>query len=247
MSRFDLPNRFHDDTPVEDFRRIEGGVPHCFIVGLDIGKLRDHTALVVNEVLACENVFYQRTKFQPEAVAVRRERIFRHSLVNLHRYELGLSYPEIYSSVKGIMDQLPKRAGAKNSLICDQTGVGGPVVDGLRHIGLRPIGVTITGGTTVTHVDARTINVPKSVLASSLEAVLTQDRLDVADDASASQQFKHELGAFSVKIRASGTEAFEAERERDHDDLVMAAALAVWYAENLPTPTQFTNIPRVRI
>ena len=246
--RGDLPpSWFADAGPVEDYWQIEGGVPYTIVVGVDIGKLRDYTALVVNEAIACSNVHYQRTKFQPIPVEIGRRRIFRHRLVNLHRYQLGTPYPEIYSSIQSVMRQLHRLDGAPNELVVDQTGVGGPVVDGLRHIGLRPLGITITGGSTVTHVDHQNINVPKSVLASSLDAVMSQDRIDVTEGASASQKLKHELGAFSVKVRASGGEALEAEREQDHDDLVMAAALAVWRVENLPAPVRFAHVPKGRI
>jgi hypothetical protein len=41
-----------------------------------------------------------------------------------------------------------------------------------------------------------------------------------------------ELGKFRVKINmASATESFEAWRERYHDDLVLAVALAAWAGE----------------
>jgi hypothetical protein len=49
----------------------------------------------------------------------------------------------------------------------------------------------------------------------------------------------------SAKVRASGHEAFEAEadwRERPHDDLVLAVALACWYGERyghiIPPPVR---------
>ena len=232
---------------VEDFWAIESSRSHCFVVGLDLGKQRDFTALVVNEAFACENVHYKRSKFEPDPHPVARKRIFRHSIVNIRRYPLGTPYPEIYASVKKVMEQLPPREGLANQLVADQTGVGGPVLDGLRHIGLRPIGVTITGGTAISHISHDTVNVPKGVLASTLDAALGQNRLDITSAAAGSQQFRDELAAFQVKIRASGVEAFEAEREQDHDDLVMAAALAVWRGDNLPVRSRMAYIPRNRI
>jgi hypothetical protein len=38
-----------------------------------------------------------------------------------------------------------------------------------------------------------------------------------------------ELTNFKVKVTASGKETFEAWREKDHDDLVLATAMAVWF------------------
>jgi hypothetical protein len=44
-----------------------------------------------------------------------------------------------------------------------------------------------------------------------------------------------ELKNFRVKINlATGHESFEAWRERDHDDLVLAVALGCWVGERLP-------------
>ena len=43
-----------------------------------------------------------------------------------------------------------------------------------------------------------------------------------------------ELKAFSVKITQAGNETFESWRERDHDDMVLAVAMALWLAERAP-------------
>src|SRR5262249_44300270 len=52
-----------------------------------------------------------------------------------------------------------------------------------------------------------------------------------------------ELQNFTVKIKLSTTnETFEAWRERDHDDLVLAVALAAWVAE--PPPNQHFVAPK---
>ena len=40
-----------------------------------------------------------------------------------------------------------------------------------------------------------------------------------------------EMQAFSVKITTAGNESFEAWREKDHDDIVLAVALGVWLGE----------------
>jgi hypothetical protein len=45
-----------------------------------------------------------------------------------------------------------------------------------------------------------------------------------------------ELTHFRVKVSAAGAESFEALRERDHDDLVLALALACWVGQNQPPP-----------
>ena len=40
-----------------------------------------------------------------------------------------------------------------------------------------------------------------------------------------------ELTTFKVRVTPAGNEVFGAWRERDHDDLVLAVALCVWYGE----------------
>jgi hypothetical protein len=42
-----------------------------------------------------------------------------------------------------------------------------------------------------------------------------------------------ELMNFRVKVAASANETFEAWRERDHDDLVLAVANAAWVGERV--------------
>ena len=42
-----------------------------------------------------------------------------------------------------------------------------------------------------------------------------------------------ELGTFTVRITEAGNESFEACHEKDHDDLVLAVALACWATEYL--------------
>jgi hypothetical protein len=57
-----------------------------------------------------------------------------------------------------------------------------------------------------------------------------------------------EFDSFTVKINAeTANESFESWRERDHDDLVLAVALAAWGAERLcPPPTVVRNAGRLR-
>ncbi len=40
-----------------------------------------------------------------------------------------------------------------------------------------------------------------------------------------------EFNLFKVKITANANETFESWREKDHDDMVLAAAMAIWVGE----------------
>jgi hypothetical protein len=45
-----------------------------------------------------------------------------------------------------------------------------------------------------------------------------------------------DLQMFRVKQTRAGNESFEAWREWDHDDVVLATAIPAWAAENIPWP-----------
>lgn len=73
-----------------------------------------------------------------------------------------------------------------------------------------------------------------------MDVVLSEQRIKVAATDPLAAILLAELRAFSVKTTATGSEQFAALRERDHDDIVMATALAVWVAEKKPAPV---NVP----
>ncbi len=183
--------------------------------GLDLGKRTDPSALVV-----------LRKDWKPDPAA---GMLAHYTLGYLHRWPLGTSYPAIVADVAKVVRTPPLK---RPTLVVDQTGVGGAVVDLLEDADLEADvrAVIITGGHGATQGKGGTTNVPKSELASVLRALLPSHRLQVADVPGRSI-LVHELDTFSVKITAAGSETFEALRERDHDDLVLAVALAAWWAE----------------
>jgi len=74
--------------------------------------------------------------------------------------------------------------------------------------------------------------VPKKVLADTVQALLGTERLKVSPDLKHYKTLTRELQSFVVKTNlATGNESFEAWRERDHDDMVLAVALAAWFGE----------------
>ncbi|WP_419728224.1 hypothetical protein [Lichenicola sp.] len=130
-------------------------------------------------------------------------------------------------------------------LVVDGTGVGAPVVDAMREMDLHPIAVTITAGREVHVKSGNTVTVPKSVLASSLDITLAEDRFNITPSAIASAAFKAEHRGFDVKIKAGArNESMEAGREGIHDDLVLAAATEIWRGENLPHPAEWIMMRR---
>jgi hypothetical protein len=104
----------------------------------------------------------------------------------------------------------------------------------------------ITGGQTVTQTEEQIgwvkeigFHVPKRDLVGVLAILLQSGRIRVAEGLPAAQLLVQELLNFRVTISLSGRDSYGAGEEwRDgaHDDLVLATALAAWYAENAPTP-----------
>jgi hypothetical protein len=74
--------------------------------------------------------------------------------------------------------------------------------------------------------------VPKKSLISSLQVLLQSRRLKVAPSLPDAQVLVQELELFRMKVTLSETDA-EQWRERPHDDLVLAVAVAAWEGENL--------------
>jgi hypothetical protein len=109
--------------------------------------------------------------------------------------------------------------------------VGQAVVDLLTQAHLSPIAVSIHGGDRVSH-DRGHYRVPKRDLVASVQVVLQTQRLKCAEALPLAQTLVQELLNFRVTIDpATAHDAYAAWRENVHDDLVLALALAVWYAE----------------
>jgi hypothetical protein len=188
--------------------------PTAFVVGVDLGQARDFTAVVVNE---CSD---------------RWGKPMQHRLSFLHRFPLGTSYPEVADGVGRLLAQLPRRR-RRAELVVDATGVGRPVVEMMRAAGLAPIGVTITAGFDELEKARDDWRVPKRTLVGRMQVALQEGRLKIAAGMALTPVLTQELRNFRAKINiGTGAEGFEAWREADHDDLVLATAVAVWRAES---------------
>jgi hypothetical protein len=197
----------------EDLPPADGG--GAVLAGLDLGQLQDHTALVlVRKILANGAARYQ--------------------VPAIKRFELGTSYTAIVEKVSAWLSTPP---WDKAPIVTDQTGVGVAVLDMFRGTPLRArmVPVTITAGRAVTFERGRGgtggWHVAKVQLVSALQALLSGHRLDVSQKLPDAPDLVKELKHFKAKVTLAGNETFEAWRERDKDDMVLALALACWYAE----------------
>jgi hypothetical protein len=186
-----------------------------FYFGLDLGQMQDPSACVV---LDAQGTGEQRT----------------YAARYLSQYPRGTSYPAMVRDVTDLLHREPLRGDC--TLAIDHTGVGRPIYDLFNDIkGIRPIGVTITGGTSW-HLDAndyRQWHVSKIQLVGMVQHFLQSHRLIIGATLPHATTLQRELRDFRVKISKSANEVYEA-REGQHDDLVLSLAIALFVAEHQP-------------
>ena len=187
-----------------------------FVIGVDIGQARDYTAIAI---------FQRIEELTGEAEDGRWATRVRYELPHLERPPLGTPYPMIIERLKELIAGLP--AHGRLNLVVDQTGCGRPVVDLMRKekLSIVPVNITMIG---VAHFERGVWNLPKHELVSNLAILLQSERLKIASALPDAATLIGELQSFRTTITPAGNEAW---RESDHDDLLLAGAIACWFAE----------------
>jgi hypothetical protein len=172
-------------------------------IGLDLGKLRDYTAIVVLE-RAEQRVAWMPNRFEGFHV--------RH----LERMPLGTAYTRVVERIRELVRD--PRIGVRCKVVVDATGLGGPVVDMLRKadLGCGLTAVTITGGERA-NGKGEWWNVPRHELIMGVKILLENGDLKIERGWKESGRLVREL----VNLEGGGGE---------HDDLVMALGLGCWGA-----------------
>jgi len=221
------------------------------IVGVDLGQQRDPTAIaVVERGYVNAGALYNAEYWLPGSKGRERRQIYaarepvelEYHVRHLERPALGTSYVEVVERIIALLKSLAK-LDEELVLAVDTTGVGRPVADMLkarlaewleadRSIRLNSAWITITGGDSVTRVEGGGLRVPKRDLASAPLVLMQNKQLKIAEGLQLADTLKRELLNFKVKINiATGHDSYEAWREGDHDDLVLAVAMACWTGE----------------
>ena len=203
-------------------------------VGVDLGKLQDHTAIVVSEG--------QLRRSSEEHVIAR----------SIERKRLGTNYKAIaerlaaidanlkqmisdendYRDLRRLSGHLLPRLG-RPTFYVDVTGLGGPFCDFLMAESpeLRLIAVSITSGDRVSEWNSRgkysVIHVGKSALVSRLQLLLGTHRIHLPQTREA-ELLVEELKVFQISVNQRTAFGSYGAASGSHDDLVIAAALAAW-------------------
>jgi hypothetical protein len=205
-----------------------------YTIGVDLGQSTDYTALGIVERFRRPTGKILHWFRDPDWPVPQTEDVFH--LVHLERFELGTAYPAIVDHVCDLMGRHPLTG--LTELVLDATGVGRPVVDMFNQRkpdGRRPVPITITGGD-----KPDGMRMPKRDLAMCLQVLLQTERLKIAKSLPLAEVLMREMLAFRVKINLqTGHDSYEAWRERDHDDLV----LACYWKHNRGRPQWLDPLP----
>lgn len=216
--------------------------PTSYVAGLDLGQAQDYSALAI-----------------VEAGPVGPDQTF--DVRHLHRWPLGTRYPAIVDDVAALLAAPEVRGRVRLAIDATGVGAAvvdlfrGPRQPaqawqfnrGTGAVSVPPPtappppivapihAITITGGTAVART-GRDAAVPKRDLVGAVVAPLQGGRLRIAPELPEAATLTRELRDFRAKISlATGHDSYgvgEEWRVGQHDDLVLALAMAVWVARN---------------
>ncbi len=226
-----------------------------YIIGLDLGERRDYTALAVlqqrttptgNTARLAAGFDLERGQHYdrvPDVAAT-------YDVSHLDRWR-GEGYSGLPAKLDGLLVALhatARHVQAKAGryypvkptihLLVDHTGVGVAIVESIRKAGIGCLGVTIHGGDAVNRTGAD-FRIPKRDLVASVQVLLEQRRLRIAAGLPLAPVITAEFENFQAKKAVlTGHDSYGAGadwREGNHDDLVLAVAMAAWFGEHQPT------------
>jgi len=189
--------------------------------GLDVGRVVDHSALsaLVRYVFPIENNLSTL--------------VTKYYCVYLNRYDLKTPYEKIEDDAQKWWNWADI-AGYRKYFIMDMTGVGAPVLEGIRRRRVRTIGVTLTAGNQESNPDIDQYNVPKAALTTQLMRTSQMGRLKgYPNEVKWWKELKEEMGSFGYDINKQGVMTYESMDDKIHDDLVISVALPIWFGERV--------------
>ncbi len=190
-----------------------------YFVGVDLGQRSDPTAIAVVERVEVAGEW--------DAIHYAYRKTVEYRVRHLERVRLGTPYPDVVERVRTVAhsNELEGRA----TVVVDATGAGTPVVDLLKRAGLRCrlAPVIITGGE-IQRREKGYYMVPKRDLMAGMLLRLERGELKIAEGIAEGERLVEEMAGMRVRVTPSGREQYGTWRAGEHDDLVLAVALACW-------------------
>jgi hypothetical protein len=182
-----------------------------FYFGIDLGQKHDPTAIVIIE--RPEHMAENRYRLYNALAPLPMELLVRRA----EHIPLGTTYPRIVEKIHALTHSAP--FAGQCAIAIDATGVGAPVVDMLRgsDLGCELTAISITGGERVTGAYPF-LCVPKKDLIAALQLSLEKGEMRISRRIPIVRTLVHEL----INLNSN--------RRGEHDDLVLALALACWRA-----------------
>ena len=189
-----------------------------FAIGIDLGQVRDYTALVLlQRIEPVDNPSGDGMLVQPH-----------YHLRQVKRFPRRTETPAVITYLENLMNR-PTLKG-RVALIADASGMGGPIVQQMKRHGLGTIPMIITGG-----AQANGYNVPKANLVMRLKLLLEQRRLKIPMTLKLLRELVEEFTNFKMGYTPSRHATYSA-ASGYHDDIIIALALACNYFERRPAP-----------
>lgn len=205
-----------------------------YIASLDLGQINDYAALVITEASGTIQKYYVDEPHPEVKVmhtvtkSVETMPLTHINVVHAERFPLGTKYAVVAHEMRKRIEGIPRNA--RRYFCLDQTGVGQGAVEFFTY--LSPLGIVFTAGNAERAEQDGfgnwTFHVPKRNLIGAAQVLLQNRIMKIAADLPFADVLAKELTSFKMKISLAGHDTYEAWRERDHDDLVNALAMACW-------------------
>lgn len=199
-----------------------------YVMGVDLGKERDFTAITVVErqagVLDFNTEFERHTNTGRKAQKPSVRLVLRH----VERLPLGMSHTDQGAHIAAVRSRPPLDV-PPCKIILDIGNCGDAVAEMIcKDHGIRAIKYRIHGGSAEKAKGPYQYNIPKSEIVSSLSAALDSGRLLFAHNLREGGVLRNELQDFERKISESGRATWSA-RGTAHDDIVISLGMCTFY------------------
>jgi hypothetical protein len=210
------------------------------LIGIDLGQLRDPTALVVAEAVGRPTGAKTEAVLSDGSLWLEDERETAYAVRHVERLPLRTPFRQVGRRTAEIVQTLEEMAQNERDLhlyvLGDATGLGRPAIEQIREeVGTRiPVSmVTVTSGEGLTgHLGSLEVKVSKTHLVTRTAALLQRGLIDLPDTPEA-ELLADELRSFTIRATRRGLQA-EAERTGEgHGDLAFALMLAVLFDPRL--------------